>query len=312
MKKLKRWCKGLAVMSVLIVLAAVGTAWGDATYSSNGELHLSPVDVPGYGMYDVYLMATDSTGQKFVLKSVSQIAPGLGAVATYDPATGKLHIPYLVMTVVNNTAKYAEVELELVPNSDPIRFKVTGVLGLQIGSDDRGPQGVAGPIGTTGLQGPIGLTGPTGPTGATGAASTVPGPTGATGAQGPAGAPATDTKAVNIISDSWPWVNVPWGTPYVDTYRECPSGYAMYGAGGTCNTADSANCGAWIVQDFIWAAAPYCQAVSFETVGSATVGILGSHYYPKGITVRMNVGVGEHACAYGAYGAPSVYCMKIE
>ncbi len=179
-------------MSVLLVLAATGTAWGDATYSRDWYLHLSPVDVPGTGMYDAYLMATDTSGQEFVLKSASQMAAGLVVAATFDITTGKVHIPYLTIYGVSNMTKYAKVELQLVPNSDPMRFRVVSVTDLQLASDDRGPQGPEGPVGPDGPpgepgpQGPIGPPGPQGATGATGPAGPA-GPQGATGATGPAG-----------------------------------------------------------------------------------------------------------------------------
>ena len=147
----KRLSKGLVVMSLLFVLGAMGTAWGEAAYTYNsgygsyGVLDLPVVNVRGDGgMFDASLMATDSTGQEFVLQSLSQIIPGPGVVATYDMTTGILHIPNLAIYGVSNTTKYAEVEMQLVPNSNPMRFRVISVIGVQLGSDDRGPQGPRG------------------------------------------------------------------------------------------------------------------------------------------------------------------------
>ncbi|MHB8881597.1 MAG: tail fiber protein [Thermodesulfovibrionales bacterium] len=186
MKKQRKGCIGSVVMVALLVLTAMGSAWGDATYSSDGNLHLYMVDVSGDGMYDVYLRATDSTGQEFLLTSAQEAAPGLGIAATFAWETGILSIPKLAMNGVSNDTKYVEVELELIPGTDPMRFRVKGVYGLQVGVDDRGPrgpqglQGLTGATGPTGPQGPIGLTGPIGPIGATG-------PTGPTGATGPIG-----------------------------------------------------------------------------------------------------------------------------
>lgn len=325
---MKKSCIGSAVTVFLLAFAVMGSAWGDATYSSNGYLHLYVVDVPGDGVYEANLKATDGSGREFVLINARQIAPGPEISATFAWDTGILHIPNLAMYGVSNDIKYVEVELDLMPDSDPMKFRVTGVYGKQLGSDDRGPQGPAGPTGATGPQGPqgdkgdkgdkgdtgatgaTGTQGPTGPAGATGAQGPQgpAGPTGATGPQGPAGNPATDTKSV-IIRDTYSSVHVPWGTAYVDTYLECPDGYAMYGNGGVCDTETSSAAGEWLFG--VWIPEPFCQAVSFQPVGSTTEGRLGNlHYYPKGITVRMNVGF--HLYTGGAYGYPAVYCMKIE
>jgi hypothetical protein len=182
MKKVMRGYIGSAVMVVFLVFTVVGAAWGDATYSSNGSLHLYPVDVPGAGMYDAYLKATDSSGQEFELENAQEITPGLVIAATFAMETGILQIPKLAMIGVSNSTKYVEVEMELVPGSDPMRLRVTRVLGLQLGAFDMGPQGPKGNIGATGA------TGPQGPAGAPGATGPL-GPTGATGPQGPAGTP---------------------------------------------------------------------------------------------------------------------------
>ncbi|MHB8880296.1 MAG: hypothetical protein ACYC69_02165 [Thermodesulfovibrionales bacterium] len=192
MKKQKKGCIGSAVMVALLVLMAMGSAWGDATYSSDGNLHLYMVDVPGSGMYDVYLKATDSTGQEFILTSAQETAPGLGIVAAFNWETGILSIQRLAMNGVSNSTKYVDADLELIPGSDPMRFKVKGVYGLQIGVDDRGPIGPRGPQGLQGDAGPAGAQGPTGATGAIGAVGAAgpqgpTGPTGATGAAGPQG-----------------------------------------------------------------------------------------------------------------------------
>src|ERR1700690_4532320 len=190
MKKVKMGYIGSAVIGLLFVLMVVGTAWGDATYSSDGSLHLYIVDVPGSGMYDAYLKATDSSGQQFQLVDASQVTPGLGIAATFNMDTGILNIPKLAMNGVSNSTKYAEVEMQLIPGSDPMTFNVTSVLGLQLGVDDRGPMGPQGPKGDAGSTGPLGPTGPKGSTGATGATGPQGsiGLTGATGAQGAAGA----------------------------------------------------------------------------------------------------------------------------
>jgi hypothetical protein len=177
MKMEKKGYIGSVVMVALLVLTAMGSAWGDATYTSGGNLHLYIVDVPGSGMYDAYLKATDSTGQEFELSSAQEVSPGPGIAATFSWETGILSIPKLAMFGVSNDTKYVDVDLELIPGSNPMRFKVKGVYGLQIGVDDRGPEGPRGP---QGLQGAAGATGPTGATG-------VPGPIGLTGATGPQG-----------------------------------------------------------------------------------------------------------------------------
>lgn len=177
------------VMVVFLVMTTMGTAWGDATYSSGGYIHLYSVAVSGDGQYEAYLQATDSSGQEFNLQSVWQVTPGVNIAATFAWETGILHIPKLAMYAVSNSTKYAEVEMELIPASDPMRFRVKSVYGLQIGVDDRGPQGDTGdtgpqgPTGATGLQGMAGPIGPQGLTGATGPQ----GPQGIQGIQGPAG-----------------------------------------------------------------------------------------------------------------------------
>ncbi|MHB8882445.1 MAG: hypothetical protein ACYC69_13160 [Thermodesulfovibrionales bacterium] len=198
MKKIRTGYISSAVMAVLLVFMVMGNAWGDATYSSDGNLHLYMVDVPGSGMYDAYFKATDSSGQEFELASAQLVASGLGIVATFSWETGILSIQGLAMNGVSNNTKYVDADLELIPGSDPMRFKVKGVYGLQIGVDDRGPEGPRGPKGDTGAtgatgpqgiqgvagpQGPIGLTGATGPQGSVG----LTGLTGPTGPQGPIG-----------------------------------------------------------------------------------------------------------------------------
>ncbi|MBI5639730.1 MAG: collagen-like protein [Nitrospirae bacterium] len=216
---MKRGFISSAFVVVLLVCAAMGTAWGDATYSSDGYVHLNPVDVPGAGMFDVYLKATDSSGREFELQSISPVATGPGVAATVDPTTGRISIPSLSITG-SNTMKYVEAKLELIPGSTPMKFRVEGVYGLQIGVDDtglqgpkgdkgdtgatgpRGPQGIQGP---TGPQGPIGLTGatgPTGPTGATGATGPI-GLTGATGATGATGVSAWERVSYSSSCAGW-------------------------------------------------------------------------------------------------------------
>lgn len=179
------------------LLLSKGVAWGETTYhseatyhSSDGILHLSPVDVPGDGMYEAHLAATDSTGQEFQLISANRIGPGLEAVAVYDGTTGKVHIPYLVTYGNSNTPRYVEVELELVSQSTPMRFMVTGAIGLQIGVDNIGPKGdtgLMGPQGPKGDTGATGVSGSGGPAGIAGAAGPQ-GPVGPAGPTGPAGA----------------------------------------------------------------------------------------------------------------------------
>ncbi|MHB8880868.1 MAG: hypothetical protein ACYC69_05060 [Thermodesulfovibrionales bacterium] len=192
MKKGMKGYIGSGVMVVFLFLA-IGSAWGDATYSSDGNIHLYMVDVSGDGMYDAYLRATDSTGLEFQLTSAQQAAPGPGIVATFAWETGILSIPKLAMNGVSNDTKYVDVDLELIPGSDPMRFRVKGVYGLQVGVDDRGPEGPRGPqgdpgaTGATGATGPMGLMGLPGPMGPTGPQG-LTGSTGATGATGPQGA----------------------------------------------------------------------------------------------------------------------------
>ncbi|TAN39500.1 MAG: collagen-like protein [Nitrospirae bacterium] len=132
---------------------------------------------------------------EFQLNSAQEVAPGLGVVATFNSETGILSIPKLAMNGVSNSTKYVDVDLELIPGSEPMRFKVKGVYGLQVGVDDRGPMGprgpkgdtgaagAAGPMGPQGIIGPIGPMGPAGPQGPIGLA----GATGATGPMGPQG-----------------------------------------------------------------------------------------------------------------------------
>ncbi|TAN39403.1 MAG: hypothetical protein EPN25_11720, partial [Nitrospirae bacterium] len=110
MKKQQRGYIGSAVMVVLLVLMAMGSAWGDATYSSDGNIHLYMVDVPGSGMYDAYLKVTDGTGMEFYLASAQEVAPGPGIVATYNAETGILSIPKLAMNGVSNSTKYVDVD----------------------------------------------------------------------------------------------------------------------------------------------------------------------------------------------------------
>jgi hypothetical protein len=185
-------------------------------------------------------------------------------------------------------------------------------LGITLGAE--GPQGEPGPVGPQGakgdkgdqgIQGPQGLKGDPGPQGPQGATG-VQGPVGPTGPQGPPGDSATDTKSVAIrFKDNH--FSIPWGTASADGYLECPAGYAVYQWGGTCNTADSSGC------TFLGASAPYCQVVSFQSVGVPVEGTLGvapnARYYPKGLTLRMNVGA--HFCPQ-AKGFATIYCMKIE
>jgi hypothetical protein len=205
MKKSMGWFKGLGLISFL-VLATNGPAWGEATYhSADGILHLSPV-ASGDGLYDAYLSTTDSTGQEFLVKSVSRIDSGPEAVAGYDGATGRLSIPYLVSYGGSETPIYQEVELELIPQSNPSRFMVTRVIGLQIGNKwPQGPQGDTGPAGPQGAVGPTGATGATGPQGAVGPTGPqgVAGPMGATGPQGPAG-PVGATGATGLTGATGP------------------------------------------------------------------------------------------------------------
>lgn len=199
MKQSRELIIGFGLMCIL-VLATTGQAWGEATYNSeNGSLHLSPVNVPGDGMYDAYLTVADSTGQEFVLRSanrISSVNPNLDTAALYDGATGNLRIPYLVTNWQGNTARYEDVELELVPQSNPMRFMVTGVIGLQVGLDNRGPKGDSGLTGPQGPRGDTGATGPQGPVGPAGSTGAA-GPQGKIGPAGPTGAAGTSPFTIN-------------------------------------------------------------------------------------------------------------------
>ncbi|TAN41419.1 MAG: collagen-like protein [Nitrospirae bacterium] len=262
MKKLMKGYIGSAVMVTLLVFMAMGRAWGDATYSSDGNIHLYMVDVPGSGMYDAYLKATDSTGLEFVLTSAQEVAPGPGIAAKFTGETGILSIPKLAMNGVSNDTKYVDVDLELIPGSDPMKFKVKGVYGLQVGVDDRGPmgprglkgdtgatgpQGIQGVAGPMGLQGPIGLPGPTGATGATGAtgpqgiqgAAGPQGPIGLTGATGPQGIQGVAgptgatgaTGAVGISQYEYFEVSVPCTNALCSGQANCSAGKSVLGGG---------------------------------------------------------------------------------
>jgi hypothetical protein len=229
MKKVKMGYVGLAVTVALLVFTAWGSAWGDATYSSDGALHLYIVDVPGDGMYDAYLKAMDSSGQEFELTSASKVAPGLGIAATFTMDTGILNIPKLAMYGVSNSTKYAEVEMELIPSSDPMRFRVKGVYGLQIGVDDRGPMGPQGPTGLTGATGPQGpagangTNGAQGPQGAAGANGTN-GTNGADGDQGPQGPAGVINKAgIVTVNCSDTVCYCPSGKELLNYSVECPA-----------------------------------------------------------------------------------------
>lgn len=156
MNTVKCLVKGLLVYAVFF-MAAAGAAWGEAKYTSDdGILDLPAVDVPGYGLFSVRLSAQDSTEQAFVLQGVRTSNPGSGVDATFDAATGKLEIPYLVMYAKDGqTVKYVTAELELEPGTEPAVFRVTGIVGLQLGVDDNmGPKGDKGDTGATGPQGP--------------------------------------------------------------------------------------------------------------------------------------------------------------
>jgi hypothetical protein len=177
----------LTVITVLFLVAGATAVWGEATYFSTGKIHLYPVDVAGDGLYEAYLNETDSTGQAFVLESINSVISGEPAVATFDGATGKLHIPKLVLYGVGITTKYAEVDMELVPGSDPMIFQVTRVIGLYLG-DDRGPQGPKGAKGDAGIQGLKGDTGDKGDKGDTGLQG-LKGDPGVPGTPGTPGAP---------------------------------------------------------------------------------------------------------------------------
>ncbi len=172
MQQVRKWHLGIMVMSMVLLLMGMGTAWGaTATYtSSTGELKLFPVDVPGRGLFNATLRSTDSSGQEFTLQSAKSVASGT-AVATYDEATGTLSIPDLIWYGSGNTPQYVAVDMKLVAGSNPLRLRVLAVLGQSLGegaTGPQGPQGLQGPKGDTGATGPAGPQGPIGLTGAAG------------------------------------------------------------------------------------------------------------------------------------------------
>ncbi|TAN41309.1 MAG: collagen-like protein [Nitrospirae bacterium] len=132
------------------------------------------------------------------------------------------------MSGVSNDTKYVEVDLEFIPGSDPMRFRVKGVYGLQVGVDDRGPMGPRGPQGDPGAAGPQGIQGVAGPTGPQG-------PIGLTGATGPTGPAGTDGKTV--LNGSGVPDNVTVGADgdfYIDTAGNTlygPKNGGLWGAG---------------------------------------------------------------------------------
>lgn len=96
---------------------------------------------------------------------------------------GKVHIPVLAANS-SGTTQYYDVELEIVPGTNPLKLKVSKASQAHLAT------GAQGPKGDTGATGPQGLTGAAGATGATGS-------TGATGATGPLN-PNVITDAVNM------------------------------------------------------------------------------------------------------------------
>ncbi|TAN39301.1 MAG: hypothetical protein EPN25_12160 [Nitrospirae bacterium] len=128
MKQLKNYYRGMAVISLLLILAAAGTAFGESSYSGTGVLYLSQVDTSGAGLYEVFLKAVDKNGQEFVVQSSTPFVSGQPSDATFDQATGVLHISDLEIVLSGSFRNHVSVDMLLQPGSDPMRFRVTSVI----------------------------------------------------------------------------------------------------------------------------------------------------------------------------------------
>jgi hypothetical protein len=150
MKQVKNFCRNLAVIGLFLLVVGTGTALGNTSYSGSGVLYLSQVEVLGDGMYEVFLKAVDKNGQEFYLQSATPVISGQPADATFDPATGQLHILDLMIFASGNTKNHVSVEMVQVPDSDPLRFRVMSVIGLNLPYGSGGSSTIAGIIGPRG------------------------------------------------------------------------------------------------------------------------------------------------------------------
>ncbi|MHB8882146.1 MAG: hypothetical protein ACYC69_11640 [Thermodesulfovibrionales bacterium] len=128
MKQSENLFGSVAVICLLLLVAATGTAFGESSYSGSGVLYLSQVDVLGVGRHEVFLKAADKNGQEFYLQSSTPFTSAQPADATFDQATGILHIPDLTLIVSGSLRNYVSVDMLLVPGSDPMKFRVTSVI----------------------------------------------------------------------------------------------------------------------------------------------------------------------------------------
>ncbi|TAN39302.1 MAG: hypothetical protein EPN25_12165 [Nitrospirae bacterium] len=128
MKQLKDLFRGIAIVCLLFIVAAAGTAFAETSYSASGVLYLSQVNVSGEGMFEVFLKTADKNGQEFFLQSATPFVSGQPADATFDQATGVLHISDLAIVVGGSRRDHVSVDMTLVPGSDPMRFRVTSVI----------------------------------------------------------------------------------------------------------------------------------------------------------------------------------------
>ncbi|MHB8882147.1 MAG: hypothetical protein ACYC69_11645 [Thermodesulfovibrionales bacterium] len=148
MKKLKYYCRSMAVICLLLITAATGTAFGETSYSSTGVIYLSQVDVSGVGLYEAFLKAADKNGEEFYLQSAAPFVSGQPADATFDQATGILHISDLSIIIGGSLRNRVSVDMLLQPGSDPMRFRVTSVIAANL------PYAASSTI--TGIIGPLG------------------------------------------------------------------------------------------------------------------------------------------------------------
>lgn len=182
----------VAVFSLMALIVGAGNSWAAATYSSTtGALHIPAVDIQGSGAYDVDLLLSGSNPGGFQVNMEFALQGGTLNVTTAETPSvyttdGKVHIPVLAANS-SGTTQYYDVELEIVPGTNPLKLKVSKASQAHLATGAQGPKGDTGATGATGAAGPQGLTGAAGATGATGV----------TGATGPLN-PNVITDAVNM------------------------------------------------------------------------------------------------------------------
>jgi|GEM_PF-6349751 len=166
-----------AAFLLFFALFFIDTAGAASHYSSaTGSLHVESLDASGYGIWDAEMQATEA-GRDFdssLTFELTSLPPcpafaEIPAVLIFGEQI-KINIPFLLSTNLDGSSQFHNVTMELVPDTDPVLFRIISIDPPMSTMTLQGPKGDKGDTGATGPQGATGATGAQGEQGLQGSA----------------------------------------------------------------------------------------------------------------------------------------------